>query len=763
MIAKMAKYDFVLYAAQSEDFIEKLRELGLVDITTTGWEPSEEDRQLLLDIEGHTKAADFLRNFRAGEGRFEAGAKPFASGAEAYEHYAAAHQKATALAAEIARLEKSADELRPWGEFSPERTKALASQGIVLRYFFTPKSNYDKFGPEWSERYTLSLINRTDSTAYFVVVTAPGEDVTLDAQEMKAPSMDVREAERRIAEAKQELRALDAEFSRVAASEKLLAAHAAQLKERLQGVRVKATAQQAADGTLVVMEGWAEKETSDKVDALLEAYPNVVYLKGDPTPEDDTPVKLKNNRFARVFELVGDMYARPKYGTMDLTPFFAPFYVLFFGICLNDAGYGAILALLGAWMLSKNRKPGMMRQAAWFATLCGVSTILFGLLCGSFFGISMSEWFPSIHFFDFQGQFFSIALAIGLVQIMFGMVLKIVMISSTVGFRYSLGSLGWLLVILGGSLAAGLPMLNSGWVIPFYTTSSPAFYATLGVGAVLMLFFNSSLRTRLSTQKAAMNLGMNVMVLDVNQGAWRLETERGVVMDGDKAEHLLEAIPVMGSYCDVIGVRSFARFHDKAEDYEERVLEQFIRYSGRPVFSMEAATRHPLQSFADLITIEEYKTTERPKVVMTWAPHPNALPQAVPNSFAEWMNAADYDFVITHPEGYELAPQFVGRARVEYDQRKALEGADFVYAKNWAAYADPNYGKVLCRDRAWTVDAEKMALTDNAFFMHCLPVRRNMIVTDEVIESPRSLVIPEAANREISAQVVLKRLLEGSK
>ena len=267
---------------------------------------------------------------------------------------------------------------------------------------------------------------------------------------------------------------------------------------------------------------------------------------------------------------------------------------------------------------------------------------------------------------------------------------------------------------------------------------------------LLMLFFNSSLRTRLSTQKAAMNLGMNVMVLDVNQGAWKLETERGVVMDGDKAEHLLEAIPV-------------ARFQDKAEDYEERVLEQFIRYSGRPVFSMEAATRHPLQSFADLITIEEYKTTERPKVVMTWAPHPNALPQAVPNSFAEWMNAAGYDFVITHPEGYELDPQFVGGARVEYDPRKALKGADFVYAKTWAAYADPTYGKVLSRDRAWTVDTEKMMLTNNAYFMHCLPVRRNMIVTDEVIESPRSLVIPEAANREIAAQVVLKRLLEGMK
>lgn len=280
---------------------------------------------------------------------------------------------------------------------------------------------------------------------------------------------------------------------------------------------------------------------------------------------------------------------------------------------------------------------------------------------------------------------------------------------------------------------------------------------------LLMIFFNSSLRTRLSTQKAAMNLGMNVMVLDVNQGAWKLETERGVVMDGDKAEHLLEAIPVMASYCDVIGVRAFAQLSNKVEDYEERIIEQFIRYSGRPVFSMEAATRHPLQSFADLITIEEHKKKERPKVVLTWAPHPKALPQAVPNSFAEWMNATDYEFVITHPKGYELAPEFVGNARVEYDQRKAFEGADFIYAKNWSAYADPNYGKVLSTDRDWTVDAEKMALTNNAFFMHCLPVRRNMIVTDEVIESPQSIVIPEAMNREISAQVVIKRILENLK
>jgi len=277
---------------------------------------------------------------------------------------------------------------------------------------------------------------------------------------------------------------------------------------------------------------------------------------------------------------------------------------------------------------------------------------------------------------------------------------------------------------------------------------------------LLMVFFNSSLRTRLSTQKAGMNLGMNTMVLDINQGAWKLETERGVIMDGDKPEHILEAIPVMGCYCDVIGIRAFANFESKFFDYNETIINQFIQYSGKPVFSMEAATGHPLQAFADLITIEEYKKTERPKVVLSWAPHPKALPQAVPNSFADFMNEANVDFVITHPKGYELAEQFVRGAHIEYDQMKAFEGADFIYAKNWAAYQDPDYGKILSTDRSWTVSNRQMAVTNNAFFMHCLPVRRNMIVTDEVIESSQSIVIPEAANREISAQLVIKRLLE---
>ncbi|MBO6125079.1 MAG: acetylornithine carbamoyltransferase [Bacteroidaceae bacterium] len=294
-------------------------------------------------------------------------------------------------------------------------------------------------------------------------------------------------------------------------------------------------------------------------------------------------------------------------------------------------------------------------------------------------------------------------------------------------------------------------------------------YVELGRNkTALLVFFNNSLRTRLSTQKAALNLGMNVIVLDVNAGAWKLETERGVIMDGDKSEHLLEAIPVMACYCDMIGIRSFAGLTDREYDYAETVYNQFVKYSGKPVFAMETATVHPLQAFADLITIEEnwMESEKRPKVVLTWAPHPKSLPQAVPNSFAEWMNAADVDFVITHPEGYELDPKFVGNARVEYDQKKAFEGADFIYAKNWSCPGvtrPEDYGKILHDYHTmtgWTVDTEHMSWTNNAKFMHCLPVRRNMIVTDDVIEAPTSLVIPEAANREISATVVLKRILQ---
>lgn len=301
----------------------------------------------------------------------------------------------------------------------------------------------------------------------------------------------------------------------------------------------------------------------------------------------------------------------------------------------------------------------------------------------------------------------------------------------------------------------------------FQVKENPFAWKHLGENRTIMLvFFNSSLRTRLSSQKAALNLGMNPIVLNIGQDSWKLETQLGVVMDSDKSEHLREAIPVMASYCDIIGIRSFAGLTDRDFDYGETILNQFVEFGSKPVISLESATVHPCQAFADLITIEEYKRKPHPKVVMTWAPHPKALPQAVPNSFAQWMNRSDVEFVITHPRGYELDPRFAGNAKVEYDQMKALEGADFVYAKNWSCPGVTNpadYGKILSKDMSWTVDDAHMAVTDNAYFLHCLPVRRNMIVSDSVIDSSASLVIPEAANRVVSAQVVMKRMLEALK
>ena len=272
-----------------------------------------------------------------------------------------------------------------------------------------------------------------------------------------------------------------------------------------------------------------------------------------------------------------------------------------------------------------------------------------------------------------------------------------------------------------------------------------------------LLFFNSSLRTRISTQKAAQNLGLNVIVLNVGSDSWGLEMEEGVIMNADKAEHVKEAAAVIGSYCDIIGIRAFAGLKDRELDYAEKVFEQFQKYAGVPIVNLESATRHPLQSLTDCITIEEHKLTARPKVVLTWLPQIKPLPQAVANSFAEWMNQSDVEFVITHPEGYELAPEFAGNATIIHDQREALKGADFVYGKNWSSYNQ--YGQVLTSGEDWVIDDSKMALTNNGKFMHCLPVRRNLKVTDSVIDSENSLVIPQAANREWAAQAVLKEIL----
>ena len=274
---------------------------------------------------------------------------------------------------------------------------------------------------------------------------------------------------------------------------------------------------------------------------------------------------------------------------------------------------------------------------------------------------------------------------------------------------------------------------------------------------LIMLFFNPSLRTRLSTERAGLNLGMQVINMNAGQG-WKLEFEDGAIMNMDRAEHIKEAAAVISQYADIIGVRTFPSLTDQEKDYQDHILKSLISYASVPVISLESAIRHPLQSLTDLVTIEELKQKDRPKVVLTWAPHPRALPQAVSNSFIEWMQAGEVDLVVTHPEGYDLAPEFIKDTPVTNDQRAAFEGADFIYTKNWSAIQP--YGKILSEDSDWMITADKMALTNEAHFMHCLPVRRNVIVEDAVIDSPKSAVIQQAGNRMYAAQAVLKEILQ---
>ena len=505
MIVKMSRYDFVLLATQSDDFIARLRELGLVDITTTGWEPQEKDRQLVVDIDHYRKAIESLNLFAEGEeyafASDDAKPQPYTSGEEAFEKYTELRQQKAALQAEILRLEKYAEELKPWGEFDCETREKLQQQGIVLRYFQTQASVFDKSAEEWSAAYTIVEIFRDAAAVYFVVVAAPGDEVVIDAQEVKAPTMDSRTADAEADKCREELKALNVELSVCAASVEAIEQELDKKVRQLQDIKIKGTASEAADGALVVMEGWAEEDKSAEVDKLLDEYSDVIYLKRDAEREDDTPVKLKNNRFARLFELIGAMYALPKYGTMDLTPFFAPFYMLFFAICLNDAGYGAILTLIGLVLLKKS-SGGFMKQAAWLTVFCGGATTLFGFYTGSLFGMSIPDMlgYESIAaspFLDFQNQFFSLALALGVVQILFGMLLNICLQTKLFGFTSTFGLLGWFIILLSGCLAVGLPMLNESLVISWFTASSPAFYAAMGVGAVLMLLLNNIKRNPL--------------------------------------------------------------------------------------------------------------------------------------------------------------------------------------------------------------------------------------------------------------------------
>ncbi|MBQ8774911.1 MAG: V-type ATP synthase subunit I [Alistipes sp.] len=488
----MIRYDIVLYAGEQERFINELRELGLVDITTSGWEPSENDRAVLQSIEAHNKAVDYLKNFSK-SAEYDANAQLFANGEEAYDAYVAAREERTRLQQEMARLQKIADDIAPWGRYSEENITKLAERGVTLRYFTTQPSTFNKMVDEWSETMTISEIARTQSAVYFVVVATDSSAVVVDGQEVRLPAKDSEATKAEIAELAAADKALDASFSRAAASVALIEDNAAAIKEQLQGLKVDATAQREADGELIVLEGWAEADTAEKVDKMLEEYPNLVYMKRDATIDDEAPVKLKNNKFAKLFELIGAMYALPKYGTLDLTPIFGPFYMLFFAICLCDAGYGLVLLSLGLTLLWKGGEK--LRQAAWLSIVCASATVAFGFYANSFFGLAISDYAPVIKFLDFQNQFFSISLAIGVFQILVGMAINIWMQAKLFGITSTFGLLGWFIILLSGSLAVGLPMF--GLAIPGFDASSPVFYACVGVGAVLMLLLNNIKRNPL--------------------------------------------------------------------------------------------------------------------------------------------------------------------------------------------------------------------------------------------------------------------------
>ena len=497
MISKMIRYDIVLYAGEQEHFVNELRELGLVDITTTGWEPNESDRALLSEIEARHKAVEFLSSFASSD-KFNANAMAYASGEEAYECFESARSERQRIAQDTLRLEKLAEEIAPWGRYSIDDVTRLSERGIVMRFFVSQTAAFERMIEEPVEGITIAEIGRTQSNVYFVVIATDGASVAIDGQEIRLPQMDSEDMRKEILRLKAEDKALDEVFSRAALSKELIASECGQLKEQLQGLKVGAMAQREADGNLLILEGWAEADTADRVDALLKEYPNLVYDRRDATIDDEAPVKLKNNKFARLFELIGSMYAMPKYGTLDLTAIFGPFYMLFFAICLNDAGYGAVLLALGIALLKKGGPK--LRQAAWLSIVCASATVIFGTYTGSLFGMSIPELLgyeagEPTPFLDFPNQFFSIALAIGVVQILIGMAINIYMKTKLFGFTSTFGLLGWFIIILSGSIAVGLPMF--GITIPGFNASSPIFYACMGVGAVLMLLLNNVKRNPL--------------------------------------------------------------------------------------------------------------------------------------------------------------------------------------------------------------------------------------------------------------------------
>ncbi|MCC8035597.1 MAG: V-type ATP synthase subunit I [Rikenellaceae bacterium] len=484
MIVRMKKYDFVVLAAQKNDFLNRLQDLGLVDINVRKWEPDEKQRELLISIERHRTAVTRLKEMKDDEGVKTA--VPYCNGEEAYRAYLAAYTQEDILTARIAQDRKDAEYLEKWGEFSPEKVEELERQGIKLRFFHAYTKEFDNQRSGWEEDYTVYPVSRSEGITYFVVVAAPGDEILINAQEDRAPDMTYSDKIAAIDRLEAERDSLMKEIERAAASVDLIEQHGLAEESLLHLEQVSGSASEAADGTLVIMEGWATAATEAKVDAALADYPDLFYLKSDPTPQDEPPVLLKNNRFNRMFEIIGSFYSLPKYGTLDLTPFFGPFYVLFFGLCLADAGYGLIIFTAGLVMLKKLK--GSQQPLARLVISLGLSTMVCGTFLGSFFGIQLGEVEAFGNFRKYilsPDNMFLLALGIGIFQIIFGMCLKVVNLTMQYGFRYSLSTIGWILVLVS-SLVAGLSPEGSGFGL-----FSTAHLVIAGIGVFMMLFLNT--------------------------------------------------------------------------------------------------------------------------------------------------------------------------------------------------------------------------------------------------------------------------------
>ncbi len=474
MIVKMMKYQFVLRAAESAYFIEQLRALGMVDVTTTGYEPSEGDRELIMSIESHTKADKWLAAFAESE-KYVASAAPYTSGEEAYESYLNTSRQLAEYKTQLEQLRKAYADALPWGDFSSSLMKKLNDEGVELHLFVTGSSAFE--GIESANEYNICKISQVGETVYFVIVTDKAEPQMIDvnALAVKELAYSSKEAQSEIERVESATKSLDEEFSRLANSRSVIAANKAQFTQNLEFNMINATAESAAEGHLLVMEGWAEASLTKEVEALLESQSDILYFKSKPTPEDNTPVKLHNNWYVRLFEMIGNLYAQPKYGTVDLTPFFAPFYMLFFAICLCDAGYGAIIAGAGLLMLTKGGEK--MRQPAYLSMVCGAAAIIFGVACNSFFGLEING-LKGISI-NFQQSFFNISMMLGIVHVLLGMIIKIYVTTRRFGFKYALSSFGWLLIIVSAIVTS-----------IFSDFDSPIFKTSVGVGAVLLIFFN---------------------------------------------------------------------------------------------------------------------------------------------------------------------------------------------------------------------------------------------------------------------------------